>query len=38
MKCANQLINGEKVVDRKAGLYLCEKFNLVCLLTCKIGY
>ena len=38
VKCANQLINGEKVVDRKGELYLCEKFNLVCLLTCKSEY
>ena len=29
IKCAEQSINGEKVVDRKGGLYLCKEFDRV---------
>ena len=28
VRCADQLLDGEKAVDRKGALYLCESFNL----------
>ena len=29
IKASDQTINGDKAVDRKGGLYLCEKFKVV---------
>lgn len=32
IKCEDQHIDGEKVIGRKGGLYLCKEFNMVCSL------
>ena len=29
VKSANQMLNGESIVNQKEGLYLCEKFDIV---------
>ena len=37
IKSADQSVDGEMVVARKGGLYLCEKFDLVCILPLAFG-
>jgi len=32
VRSCDQSLDGERVVDRKGALYLCEKFDLVCIM------